>query len=132
MEQLGRAGGVLRLMRGRYPGNTTVLLYLLCYHATQTRSRRCDQPAPLYGGRPCPGPAVDSLVCSVSVCPGESLAASSAGNWVSPLCSGRILEPVERVEWLLSLLRGRGALPHPQLRQTVPLPRRQVLRRQRH
>ncbi|KAL4222956.1 ADAM metallopeptidase with thrombospondin type 1 motif [Mactra antiquata] len=39
-----------------------------CGSGTETRTRRCDNPAPSGGGRPCNGPASETTPCAVQAC----------------------------------------------------------------
>ncbi|XP_068740832.1 A disintegrin and metalloproteinase with thrombospondin motifs adt-1-like isoform X4 [Montipora capricornis] len=40
-----------------------------CEFGTQIRTRNCTQPRPQYGGKTCPGAAVEKLVCNSHLCP---------------------------------------------------------------
>ena len=40
-------------------------------HSRSHRTRTCSNPAPLYGGHPCPGLHLDSKACNIGPCPGK-------------------------------------------------------------
>ena len=44
-----------------------------CGTGTQTRTRRCDHPAPSDGGKTCDGEADEAQDCNTRACPGELL-----------------------------------------------------------
>ena len=43
-----------------------------CGNGTKLRSRRCDDPEPLNGGRNCTGKSEETAECATWICPGES------------------------------------------------------------
>ncbi len=43
-----------------------------CGTGERTRSRRCENPVPLYGGQDCRGVGVDSSTCNIRPCPSEA------------------------------------------------------------
>ena len=42
-----------------------------CGGADYSRTRSCDSPAPLYGGKVCPGIAIESRRCNENPCPSK-------------------------------------------------------------
>jgi len=44
-----------------------------CGGGTQSRSRKCDNPAPVHGGKPCSGPATENKDCNTQTCPEYTL-----------------------------------------------------------
>ena len=43
-----------------------------CNFGMQSRSRKCDSPAPAHGGKDCQGPAQETRKCNEDIaCPGE-------------------------------------------------------------
>ena len=42
-----------------------------CGKGFKLRSRTCDNPSPLHGGKSCVGPNVDTNSCKIKECPGK-------------------------------------------------------------
>ena len=42
-----------------------------CCNNTQTRTRECDSPEPLFGGKPCEGPSRETISCFPNICSAE-------------------------------------------------------------
>ena len=41
-----------------------------CDQGVQKRHRKCDQPSPANGGRPCEGSTEENMMCLLEFCPG--------------------------------------------------------------
>ena len=57
-----------------------------CGVGLQHRLRYCDAPTPLYGGPPCPGPALRTQVCNSADCPNETMAMAEAASSAECRC----------------------------------------------
>ena len=44
-----------------------------CNGGVQTRTRKCDQPKPMFGGNMCVGEALETRKCGTAPCPGEKV-----------------------------------------------------------
>ena len=51
---------------------------MTCSNGTQLRTRSCTEPAPMYGGKDCVGPAEEVRECFPRHCPGKPVPESVA------------------------------------------------------
>lgn len=76
----------LALCKTQLPNNLSLFLYIAvdgiwstwgdwglctktCGGGTETRVRRCDNPAPAYGGKDCIGENAQTRLCAAATCP---------------------------------------------------------------